>query len=565
MNRADVRDEIIRCGRDPVYFINRYVKIRHPVRGLIPFHTFPYQDNALRSFIGPRFNIVLKPRQTGYTEIVAAFVAWLLLFHREQSIMVISTKSETAKNVVKRVKTAIKNVPKWLLLSDVISDNKLSVEMGNGSWVKSVSRSQDAGRSEALSLLIIDEAAHVENLDEIWTGLKPTVSAGGRIIMLSTPNGVGNTFHKLYAEALAGTNGFNAIRTDWWEHPEHISDLETGPDGAYTSSWFRKEIKGLSDRQISQEYLCEFLSSGDTFFSAEVMALVNGDVMQSLFVDNNFLGGEPVDGLEVYALPSSGTRYIIGADTATGDGHDNSALHVFDVDLMQQVAEYNGKLKPDKFGDLAFAIGMKYNKALMVPENNAVGIAFIQQLRHLQYPNLFYSRKGVVGEGQQCPTAYPPSNQYVAGVTTLGNNRSLMLNKLESLLREQKVRFHSQRFQFEMQTFVWHNGRAEARSGKCDDLVMAAAFLIWAREILYGNQYNTAEFYKALIGSTHIGRRLNTDIHGASKNPDLVPSRTMGAFGMNAPRNPYIIRMPNGRSINMADIVGLGAYVPKRG
>lgn len=558
MRKADVRDEIIRCGRDPIYFINKYVKIRHPVRGLINFKTFPYQDNALTAFLTNRFNIVLKPRQMGYTEVVSAFIVWLIMFHRDMSIMVISTKSETAKNVVRRVKVALTNIPSWLMLADVTTDNKLSVELSNGSWVKSVSRSQDAGRSEALSLLVIDEAAHVDNLEEIWTGLKPTVSAGGRIIMLSTPNGVGNTFHRLYTEAEAGKNDFNALRTDWWEHPEHIDQLEVDETGSYTSPWFRKETKSLSPRQIAQEMLCEFLGSGDTFFNSELVARVNGGVLPPVLVE------AAENSLHIWVPPSKTARYIMGADTATGHGNDNSAFHVFDIDTMQQVAEYNGKLKPDEFADLANEIGLKYNKALIAAENNAVGIAFIQQLRHLQYPNLYYTKKGTVAEGQAFATAYPPGNQYVAGVTTTGNNRSLMLNKLDELLREEKVIFHSDRMRAEMQTFVWHNERPEARSGAFDDLIMAAAFAVWVKEIIYGNQYNTVEFYKALISSMKVNRSTNNQIHGASKNPDIVPQRMMGTFGGSV-RNPYSLKMPNGRYIDMAEIVGLGAFVPKKG
>jgi hypothetical protein len=276
VRKAAVKDEIMRCAQDPVYFINKYVRIRHPVRGLIPFKTFPYQDRMLEALMKKRLNVVLKARQMGYTEIVAAFVLWLILFHPHQTIMCLATKAETAKGYIKKIRTAIKKIPSWLLIADVVTDNKTSIELANGSVVKSSTKAADAGRSDALSLLVVDEAAHIKGFDEVWTGLRPTISTGGRIIMLSTPLGVGNVFEKTYSDATKRNNNFNSICTMWYEHPEHISDLEVDPNtGRHTSAWFREETKGMGAREIAQEYECAFLASGDTFFTPDLMNWVS--------------------------------------------------------------------------------------------------------------------------------------------------------------------------------------------------------------------------------------------------------------------------------------------------
>ena len=556
MRKASVKEEIVRCAQDPVYFINKYVKIRHPKRGLIPFSTFKYQDETIECFRKKRFNVILKPRQMGFTEVTSAFITWLMLFHPNQSILAMATKAETAKQLVRRVRTALKNLPKWLLIADITTDNKTSIELANGSFAKSISKSADAGRSEALSLLVIDEAAHIEGFDEIWTGIRPTVSAGGRIIMLSTPCGVGNVFHRTYTDAVNKVTDWNPIRVEWWQHPEHISDLSTDPKtGRKTSLWFRNETKGMSPREIAQEYECEFLASGDTFFTAELINYV-GETQLDLGLE---------EGLQVYQEPVEGRTYILGVDCATGEAFDRGAAHVFDVQTMLQVAEFNAREKPNQFASTIVSLGLKYNKALMVVENNAVGLAVLEHVKLMQYPNLFYSKKGVkagdrLGDpGNAAEGSMGP--QYVHGVSTQGTNRPFMLNKLEELIRTRALRMQSQRFRSEMETFVWNNGRPEARGGKRDDLIMAAALAILVRDNLYGGVYNTPELTAAMIRAMHVSSTQNTQIHGASKNPEHVPVRAMGVF--NTPMRPYVHQLPNGRYIDL--MAEMGMFTPRKG
>lgn len=557
MRKASVKEEIVRCAQDPVYFINKYVKIRHPKRGLIPFKTFKYQDETIECFRKKRFNVILKPRQMGFTEVTSAFITWLMLFHPNQSVLALATKSETAKQVVRRVRLALKSLPRWLLIADITTDNKTSIELANGSFVKSISKSADAGRSEALSLLVVDEAAHIEGFDEIWTGIRPTVSAGGRIIMLSTPCGVGNVFHRTYTDAFEKTIDWNPIRVEWWQHPEHISDLSIDPKtGKYTSSWFRSETKGMSPREIAQEYECAFLASGDTFFTADLIATVAATQLLDKGMD---------EGEFVFAPPVPGKKYIMSGDSATGEAFDRSACHVFDVETMDQVLEFNARLKPREFAAEMLRIGRDYNNALMVIENNAVGLAVLEHIKLANYPNLFYSIKGAkAGDRLGDPGSAAEGSmgpKYVHGVSTQGTNRPFMLNKLEELIRSGKMRFYSPRFRSEMETFVWNNGRPEARGGHRDDLIMAAALLVWVRDNFYGGVYNDPQITAAMIKAMHIGRTQNTQIHGASKNPEHVPVRSMGVFS--APMRPYVQQLPNGRYIDL--MAEMGMYVPRKG
>ena len=201
LSKQEVLKEIVKCGKNSSYFLNNYARISHPLEGLIPFRTYDFQTELLESFEAHRFNVILKARQLGISTITAGYVAWLMMFNRDKNILVVATKFSTASNLVKKVKAIIKRLPTWLSIAEISIDNRTSFELSNGSQIKASSTSGDAGRSEALSLLVIDEAAHVEGLEELWAGLYPTLSTGGRCIALSTPNGVGNWFHKVYTEA----------------------------------------------------------------------------------------------------------------------------------------------------------------------------------------------------------------------------------------------------------------------------------------------------------------------------------------------------------------------------
>ena len=158
LSKKEIVTEIVRSGKDPVYFINNYCRISHPMKGLISFNTYPYQDDLLRDFNDYRFTVILKARQLGISTITAAYCVWMMLFHRDKNVLVMATKFGTASNLVKKVKAMMKNLPPWIRISDIKVDNRSSFELGNGSQIKAIPTSDDAGRSEALSLLIIDEA-----------------------------------------------------------------------------------------------------------------------------------------------------------------------------------------------------------------------------------------------------------------------------------------------------------------------------------------------------------------------------------------------------------------------
>ena len=260
ITKEKLKKEILRCGTDPIYFLNTYGKISHPNRGLLPFKTFQYQDDIVKAILEHRFNIILKSRQIGASTIIAGFIAWFIVYHKDKNVLVLSTKQDTAKNVIRAVKNVISNIPPEIMPTKTISNNVQSVELSNRSRVKALTTSADAGRSEAVSLLFVDEAAIIPDFSEIATGLFPVVSAGGRIVVASTPKGIGGHFHTLYAQAQNGENKFNC-RFGEYTNPHNQEEKYTdrfpwwvNPD--YDEAWFEHETAGLDPRKIAQEYLC---------------------------------------------------------------------------------------------------------------------------------------------------------------------------------------------------------------------------------------------------------------------------------------------------------------------
>lgn len=495
LTKKEIMTEIVRCGKKPEYFIHTYAKITHPMKGLIPFHLYPFQEQLLEDFEDHRFNIILKARQLGISTVTAAYVAWMMMFHREKNVLVIATKFNTAANLVKKVKAIIKNLPAWLRISTVDIDNRTSFVLSNGSQIKASSTSGDAGRSEALSLLVIDEAAHVDGLEELWMGLYPTLSTGGRCIALSTPNGVGNWFHKIYSEADNKTNDFFPTKLPWHVHPDRGQE------------WFEKETRNMSRREIAQELECNFNMSGETVFAAEDLELYH-----DMIKDPKYRTGFDRN-LWIWEERKQENSYLISADVARGDGKDYSVCHVFKLETMELVAEYQGKCTPDVFSRVLFDVGQEYGNALLVVENNSVGFAVLDKLKEMQYPNLYHSIKSThefVEEYQadQMTNAVP-------GFSMTSKTRPLIVAKLEEFIRNNLIKIYSPRLLNEMKTFIWNSGRAEAMRSYNDDLIIACAVGCWVRDTALAINQKDAEYAKAFIGSiTKSTNELDTRING---------------------------------------------------
>jgi hypothetical protein len=495
LSKKEIVTEILKCGKDPNYFINNYARISHPIEGLIPFKTYPYQSELLTDFNDYRFNVILKARQLGISTIAAAYIVWMMLYHRDKNILVMATKFKPASNLVKKVKAIMKNVPEFLRIAEISIDNRASFELSNGSQIQAASTSGDAGRSEALSLLVIDEAAHVENLDELWAGLYPTISTGGRVIALSTPNGVGNWFHKTYTEAVEGSNDFHPVHLSWDIHPNR------------DQTWFEKETRNMSRREIAQELECNFNTSGESVIHPDDIAWLESGVCDPKYrtgFDRN---------MWIWEEYKQECSYLLVADVARGDGADYSVFHIIKLETMEVVAEYQGKPSLDMYANVLQQAGKEYGNCLLVVENVGIGISILEKLIDLEYPNLYYSVKGThefieSHQGQS-------QNNAVAGFTTSSKTRPLIVAKLEEFVRNKLIKVYSVRFSNELRTFIWHNGKPQAMRGYNDDLIMSLAIGCWVRDTALTVNQKEIEFKKACLNSmVAVNTRLNTTIPG---------------------------------------------------
>lgn len=243
-----IKQEYIKCAASPVYFMKKYCYIQHPIRGKILFELYPFQEQTLMDLMNNIYNIILKSRQLGISTLTAGYALWLMIFQNDKNVLVLATKQDVAKNLVTKVKEMYDNLPSWLRRNaQTVENNKTSMRFKNGSQIKAVSAAKDSARSEALSLLVIDEAAFIDYIDDIWTSAQATLSTGGQCIALSTPNGVNNWFHKNYIEAESGKGRFHPIKLHWSVHPER------------NEAWRKEQDLLLGHKAAAQECL-----SGDT-------------------------------------------------------------------------------------------------------------------------------------------------------------------------------------------------------------------------------------------------------------------------------------------------------------
>lgn len=502
-NKKRQTDEIRRCARDPIYFFKTYVKVSHPIKGPVPFDTYEFQDECVKAFLDHRYVIVNKSRQLGLSTLSAAYAAWLLIFHRNKEVIVMATKLKTAMNFVKKVKFCVQNLPKWLVLPKIVEDNKQSLVFGfpSHSRIEAIATSVDAGRSEALSLLIVDEAAHVADFEELWKGLYPTLSTGGRALVISTPKGVGNWFHKLWVDAQDGSNEFHPIELPWQVHPERDEE------------WFREQTANMSQKAIAQELLCDFLSSGDTYLDASDIEWVGKQVKKPIRrsgPDNNvWIWEDPIRDPEV--------KYVIAADVGRGDG-DFSTFHILCMNTGEVVAEFRGKIRPDLLAKLLMEYGKKYNTALICPERNTYGHHVIVELVNNGYSNIYFKNQRGVVIGDYIP----PDRISEAGFDTQKESRKQIVAKLEEVIRNKQIKVYSSRLHNELKTFITQGDKPQAQKNCHDDLVMALAIAVWLFDASAVHSQFAQNLNRAMLAG--FGMNANNFDNLAGNGNEVLPS-----------------------------------------
>ena len=430
-------DELNQSANNPFFFA-RFCMLIHPLRGKVPFALFPFQMALLRDFLLHRFNVILKFRQAGVTELISLFCLWYAMFHPHKNIVIISIKDRVAKKVLRKIKFMYKNLPDHIKIpvingkgSEIGTQSEM--EFSNGSIISSIPTTEEAGRSEAVSILVIDEAAIVRWAERIWAAAFPTLSTGGRAIINSTPYGVGNFFHKLFQDAVNGGNVFNPVRLHWQMHPER--DMK----------WYMEQKEILGPRKTAQEIDGDFLTSGNTVFDLADIRDIEDNIE-----DNPAIQTFYKDLIKVYKKPTKRTnKFTIGGDISTGRSQDYSAFSILDQ-FGEEYVSFKGKIPIDKMETFMAKWGKKYNNARAAPESNDVGLGVAIGLQKHGYKNLYYSRHLLKKKGKNKPDV-----DEIPGWYTTKKNRPIIIAGLEEDVRNHTVDLKSKAFCDESYTFIY--------------------------------------------------------------------------------------------------------------
>jgi len=440
--------DIVNKVYNDIFLFAMHVFVIHPIRGKVPFLLYPFQKRVLWYFLTKRFNIVLKFRQAGITELISLYCLWLAMFHPNKNIVIISIKDRVAKKVLRKIKFMYKNLPDFLKVEIVngrTSENGTAQEMefSNGSMITSVPTTEDAGRSEAVSLLVIDEAAIVRWANEIWAAAFPTLSTGGSAIVNSTPYGVGNWYHKSWVDSMQDGSYFNPIRLHWKMHPER------------DETWYQEMRASLGERRTAQEIDGDFLTSGNSVFDLNDIKAI-----EDLLSENKPIQTMMNGTVRIFNRPDPKKEYFIGSDIATGRSRDYSSFTIMDRE-GEEAAVFKGKIPVNQLSDLLGKMGMTYNRATLAPESNDIGLAVATKLQTDAYPNLYYSTQILRQKGLT-----RPKTDNIPGWYTTSKNRPVIIDALEEDIRNDNVNIKDPFFVQEAYTFIYDEGNRPVALGK---------------------------------------------------------------------------------------------------
>jgi hypothetical protein len=495
-----IREEYVKAASDPIYFLKRYVYIQTS-EGRMLFTPYVFQEKLLHLLNKNDRTLILKSRQLGITTLTASFALWLMIFKKDQSILALAPTQEKARNIVDKVRFAYAQLPSWLKVQ-AVEDNKLSLILANGSKIKAASGASESARGYTANVLILDEAAFIENAEDLWGSAQQTLATGGIAIVLSTPNGVGQWFHMQWVGAETGENNFIPIRLPWNVHPDR------------NVKWREDQDKELGKRLAAQECDCSFISSGDTYFESEDLEYYTDrtrDPIEQRGANRDYW---------IWEYPAPDRNYMVIVDTAKGDGSDSSVVQVIDVFTGSQVAEYRGDMDTKSLSKFAVSVATDYNSALLVVENTGLGHATISDVLELNYNNIYYSPKGDTLNVSQYINQYYDHDisKMTPGFTTSTETRPEVLLAFKQYVRDHSISLNSRRLTSEMSTFVWKNSKPQAQSGYHDDCVMSYAIGLFLRDSAIHYKNRGMDMQRALLSNIKRGSGLgNISLPGQNK------------------------------------------------
>jgi hypothetical protein len=456
----DQIQEFIYCRNNPIYFIKKYIKIVSLDSGLIPFEMYQFQEDMVQKFHDHRFNICKLPRQSGKSTVVTAYLLWYAIFNDNVNIAILANKAATAREMLSRLQLSYENLPKWMQ-QGIISWNRGSLELENGSKILAASTSASAVRGMSFNIIFLDEFAFVPSniAEQFFSSVYPTISSGKstKVIIISTPHGM-NMFYKLWHDAERGKNEYVNTEVHWTAVP--------GRD----SAWKEQTIKNTSEQQFRVEFECEFLGSVDT--------LINPSKLRMMVYEDPIKRNA---GIDIFENPIKENQYVITVDTSRGINSDYSAFTVVDITTIpyKLVAKYkNNDIKPILFPNVIHDIAKAYNKAYILIEVNDIGAQVADILQYdLEYDNLMMcSMRGRAG--QLVGTGFS-GKKATLGVRMTSAVKKTGCSNLKALIEEDKLLLKDYDVISELTTFIQKHNSFEAEDGCNDDLAMCLVIFSW--------------------------------------------------------------------------------------
>ena len=474
--------EFIKCSKDPIYFIQKYVKIVSIDEGLVPFNLYPFQKDIVGTFHNNRFTICKLPRQSGKSTTILSYLVYYIIFNETVNVAILANKASTARDLLSRLQLAYEHLPGWLQMG-VMNWNKGSLELENGSKILAASTSASAVRGGSYNIIFLDEFAFVPSniAEQFFSSVYPTITAGqtSKVMIVSTPHGM-NMYYKMWTDAVNERSEFVPIEVSWQEVP--------GRDEA----WKEQTIKNTSEQQFLQEFECSFLGSVDTLISPTKIQVI--PIVDSI---------ESNAGLDIFEKPQKDHTYCITVDVARGGSRDYSAFVVIDITTMpyKVVAKYrNNEIKPLLFPDIIYQVGTNYNESQILVEINDIGGQIADALHHdLAYENIIMTQmRGRLG---QIVGSGFGDGQTDLGVRTTKQVKRVGCSNLKQLIEGDKLLVNDFDIISEMSTFVQKGSSFEGEEGAADDLMMCLVFFAWLTDQQYFKDLTDDDIRKRLYQS----------------------------------------------------------------
>ena len=546
--------ETARCIKNTPYALKTYLNTYDNTQSkYVPLELFPDQVRLIEDYDNYNENIALKYRQAGVSTVTAAWASKKLVFankNKPEKILIIANKLDTAVEMANKVREFTEQWPKWVNVGFSPEKNAARhFKLTNKCEVKAVATSKDALRGYTPTILIFDEAAYIDADDDFWAACMASLSTGGKVIVISTPNGYDPIYYSIYEQAAKGVNEFKVSDMYWFRDPRYtrdlymvktenlidylldrnnfpnteILDLSGDPfqrdinyvkelmDQGYKpcSAWFESMVKKLKydKRKISQELECNFLGSGDNVFDSNLLQKISETMIK-----------EPIskmmsNGLWIWKEPVIGHKYVMGVDVSRGDSEDFSSIQIIDFDEREQVLEYVGKTPPDILAEIAYKWATMYSAYIVVDITGGMGVSTSRKLQELGYRDLYV-------DGVELGNKWkfdPKTADKIPGIN-FNSKRVQIISSFEEAMRH-TFKIYSLRLLNEMNTFVYLNGRPDHMKGQHDDLLMSLAMAIYVSEMSFAQLKKVDDLTKVMIESWTVNT--NDNSHVTHFNPSM--------------------------------------------